>query len=116
MEVKEFLRALIGDEIEVEESADSTTAETQETSVEEEGAKEAESSNESESDKLRKVIRDELKGMLSEIAEQEAERTKRARAQSVAKVPEKQPERTVDDIMAERFKTSMGIKEKKEGN
>lgn len=61
---------------------------------------------------IRELVRNELKSMMQEIYEKEKQTQKTARAASVQTVPTPEPERSVEDIMAERYSAVVGIKKK----
>ena len=63
---------------------------------------------------MKEMIREELRSIMKEAYEVEQKKQKVARAASVQTVPSKEPERSVEDIMAERYKNALGVK-KKEG-
>ena len=98
MEVSEFFAKLLG-VVEDEPSGE----------VEPSG----ETSGGNDSD-IREMIRNELRSIMKEAYEVEQKKQKAARAASVQIVPTKEPERSVEDIMEERYKNALGVKTEKE--
>ena len=116
MEVLEFFQKLLG------VVDDEPTGEVEPTGAEEpsggnEPAGEVEPSGETsggnDSD-VRELIRDELRSIMKEAYEVEQKKQKAARAASVQTVQPKEPERSVEDIMEERYKNALGVKTEKE--
>ena len=115
MEVSEFFQKLLG-VVDDEPSAAEEPNAAEEPSAGNEPVGEVEPSVESyggnDSD-IREMIRDELRSIMKEAYEVEQKKQKAARAASVQTVPSKEPERSVEDIMAERYKNALGVKENK---
>lgn len=114
VDLKEFLRALIGNDTTSEPIQDTSSEDTPSDDVTSGGNEPT-----GEDDKInyheefRSIVREELKGMLEEYSKLEQQIQKDARAATVQTVPEKEPERSVEDIMATRYKSALGVKEKK---
>lgn len=116
MEVSEFFQKLLG------VVDDEPTGEVEPTGAEEpsggnEPAGEVEPSGETSGGNdldVRSMIREELRSIMTEAYEVEQKNQKAARAASVQSVPPKEPERSVEDIMAERYKNALGVKTEKE--
>ena len=65
-------------------------------------------------DSIRKIFKEEFSKMIKESMEAKANAQKAARAASVNKVPEPVPERSAEDVLADRFKRINNYKEEKE--
>lgn len=87
----------------------------QETKQTEQETKGKETSGAFTKDDLRMMIRETLTELVSEKEDEQKKRQEAARAAGVVKVPEDN-KRTIDDIMAERYKSVMGTKEKEKEN
>ena len=109
MEVGEFFTLLFGEK----QPEDKTTdPEPEQTEPEPTEQKEEEPKTTGASmEDVRSIIREEFKSMMSEAMQKKEEAQKAARAASSIPVPEEN-KRTVDDIMAERYMSAMGSKEK----
>lgn len=115
VDLKEFLRALIGNDTTSEPIQDTSSEDSTSDDVTSGGNEPTGEDNKiNYNEEFRSIVREELKGMLEEYSKLEQQKQKDARAATVQKVPEKkEPERSVEDIMAERYKSALGIKEKK---
>ena len=116
MEVSEFFAKLLG-VVDDEPSAAEEPNAAEEPSGGNEPSGEVEPSGESsggnDSD-IKEMIREELRSIMKEAYEVEQKKQKVARAASVQKVQPTEPERSVEDIMAERYKNALGVKTEKE--
>ena len=114
MEVSEFFQKLLG--VVEEPSAEEEPSAAEEPSGGNEPSGEVEPSGEisggNDSD-IKEMIREELRSIMKEAYEVEQKKQKAARAASVQSVPTKEPERSVEDIMEERYKNALGIKKEK---
>ena len=116
MEVSEFFQKLLG-VVDDEPSAAEEPNAAEEPSGGNEPSGEVEPSGETSGGNdpdIKEMIREELRSIMKEAYEVEQKKQKVARAASVQKVQPTEPERSVEDIMAERYKNALGVKTEKE--
>ena len=118
MEVSEFFQKLLGvvddeptGEVEPTGAEEPSGGNEPSGEVEPSGANEPSGGNDSD---IREMIRAELRSIMQEAYEVEQKKQKVARAASVQTVQPKEPERSVEDIMEERYKNALGVKTEKE--
>lgn len=110
MEVGEFFTLLFGEKQPEEIPTEPEPVQTEPEPVQTESEPEPKTTGASEVD-MRSLIREELKSMMSEAMQKKEEAQKAARAASSIQVPEEN-KRTSEDILAERYISAMGGKQK----